>query len=313
MPPRPAILVIKLGALGDFVQALGPFAAIRRHHEYEHVTLLSTPPYAELAEASGCFDRVWLDGRPRAHRVGAWLDLRRGLRGGGFRRVYDLQTSARSSFYHSLFWPGPYPEWSGIAQGCSHPHANPGRDAMHTVERQREQLRLVGIAEVPPADLSWARADAARFALAGTYALLVPGGAARRPAKRWPARRFAEIAAWMAARGTEPVLLGAAHETDLLDEVRAACPEARSLAGRTGLLDIVGLARGAAAALGNDTGPMHLIALAGCPSVVLFSAASDPALCGQRGARVTIVRRERLADLALAEVQAALERPPGAP
>ena len=28
----PRILVIKLGALGDFAQAFGPFAAIRAHH-----------------------------------------------------------------------------------------------------------------------------------------------------------------------------------------------------------------------------------------------------------------------------------------
>ena len=33
------ILVIKLGALGDFVQALGPFAAIRRHHAGDRITL----------------------------------------------------------------------------------------------------------------------------------------------------------------------------------------------------------------------------------------------------------------------------------
>jgi hypothetical protein len=56
---------------------------------------------------------------------------------------------------------------------------------------------------------------------------------------------------------------------------------------------------------------MHLIAAAGCPAVVLFSAASDPALCGQRG-RVAILRRDDLADLALEPVLAALGGGPGA-
>jgi len=32
------ILVIKLSALGDFIQALGPFKAIRQHHATDHVT-----------------------------------------------------------------------------------------------------------------------------------------------------------------------------------------------------------------------------------------------------------------------------------
>jgi ADP-heptose:LPS heptosyltransferase len=53
--------------------------------------------------------------------------------------------------------------------------------------------------------------------------------------------------------------------------------------------------------VGNDTGPMHLIAAAGAPSVCLFSADSDPALCAPRGA-VTVLREPNLADLAVAAV-----------
>ncbi len=297
------ILVIKLGALGDMVQALGPFAAIRRHHgrpPEAHITLLTTEAYAEFAAASGCFDDVWVDDRPGVLDIGGWLGLRRRLRGGGFARVYDLQTSDRSSFYYRLFRPGPAPEWSGIAKGCSHPHANPERDSLHTIERQAEQLRDAGITDVPSPDLSWARADVSRFGLDRPYALLVPGGAAHRPAKRWPAGRFAAVAGHLAANGIKPLLLGT--EADVLGEVAGGCPEARSLAGETGLLDIAALARDAACAVGNDTGPMHLIAVAGCPSVVLYSAESDPALCAQRGPAVTILRRERLADLTVDDV-----------
>lgn len=308
-PAARRVLVIKLGALGDVVQALGAFAAIRRHHGAPpgaHITLLTTAPYAAFAAASGYFGDVWIDDRPAAHQVGGWLALRRRLRGAGFGRVYDLQTSDRSSWYFHLFWPGPYPEWSGIARGCSHPHADPGRDSLHTVERQAGQLRAAGIAEVPAADLSWAAADVSRFGLARPYALLVPGGARHRPAKRWPAERFAALAGRLAGAGIAPVLLGTAAEAEVLDAVRAGCPEARSLAGETDLLDIVALAREAACAVGNDTGPMHLIAVAGCPGVVLFSRESDPALCAPRGPTVTVLRRDRLADLAVDEVAGSL-------
>ena len=93
----------------------------------------------------------------------------------------------------------------------------------------------------------------------------------------------------------------------MLDAVRAGCAQVRSLAGETGLGDIVALARGAVCAVGNDTGPMHLIAAAGCPCVVLYSHESDPALCAQRGPDVTIVRRERLADLSQEEVAGAVK------
>lgn len=300
------ILVIKLGALGDVVLALGPFAAIRRHHADSHITLLTTPPFAGFLRASGYFDTVWAEGRPRLCDVGQWLALRRALRAGRFDRVYDLQTSDRSGWYFRLMGPGRRPEWSGIVRGCSHPHANARRDLMHTVERQAEQLAMAGIAVTPPADLSWVEADVSRFALPGRYVLLVPGGASHRPAKRWPADRYGALAARLASRGLVPVILGGPDETGLGAAVRALCPAAVDLAGQTTLAEIAVLARSAAAAVGNDTGPMHLIAAAGCPSLVLFSAESDPALTAPRGPAVTVLRRPSLADLAVADVEAAL-------
>ncbi|HBA43779.1 MAG TPA: ADP-heptose--LPS heptosyltransferase, partial [Alphaproteobacteria bacterium] len=57
------ILVIKLGALGDFVLATGPFAAIRQHHADAEITLLTTPPFAAMARQTGFFDHVWDFGR----------------------------------------------------------------------------------------------------------------------------------------------------------------------------------------------------------------------------------------------------------
>ena len=62
---KPRILVIKLGALGDFAQAFGPFAAIRAHHPGAEITLLTTPPFAPLARQAPWFDQVWENGRPR--------------------------------------------------------------------------------------------------------------------------------------------------------------------------------------------------------------------------------------------------------
>jgi ADP-heptose:LPS heptosyltransferase len=300
------ILVIKLGALGDIVQATGPFAAIRAHHPDAHITLLTTAPYAGFLEASGWFDAVQIDSRPGWKALRGWRALRHSLRAGGYARVYDLQTSGRSSFYRRLFWPGRAPEWSGIAAGASHPHANRGRDAMHTVERQAEQLAMAGIAAVPPPSLDWVSADAARFDLPVRYALLVAGGSAHRPEKRWPAGKFAQLARRLAAAGVTPVLIGTRAEGEVNAMIAAFCAEARDLTGETGFADLVVLARVAAGAVGNDTGPMHLIATAGAPSVVLFSQFSDPALCAPRGPAVDVVRRPLLSDLTVDEVEAAL-------
>ncbi len=299
------ILIIKVGALGDFVQALGPFAAIRRHHAEGRITLLTTQTYAPLAKACGYFDDIWIDERPPWWRFGSWLALKRRLDSGNFERIYDLQTSQRSGRYFQLL-ARPKPEWNGIARGCSHPHANPGRNSLHSIERQREQLGVAGIADVPPPDLSWIGGDADGFGLEPGFVILAPGGSADRPAKRWPQTGYAALARGLAERGRQPVLVGAGGEAARNAVIQQACPRAVNLTGRTDLADIARLARAAAGAVGNDSGPMHLIAAAGCPSLVLFSAASDPALCAQRGPSVAILRRDDLNDLGLAEVEAAM-------
>ena len=64
-PPRQArILVIRLGALGNIIQSLGPFAAIRAHHANAEITLLTLHPYAAWMATAPYFDRVWIDERP---------------------------------------------------------------------------------------------------------------------------------------------------------------------------------------------------------------------------------------------------------
>ncbi len=298
------ILVIRLGALGDFIQSFAPFAAIRAHHAGAHVTLLTTAPFAPLAASSPWFDAIALDPRPAWWQIGGILALRRRLR--GFDLVYDLQTSARSSRYFRL---AGRPRWSGIAPGCALPHANPRRDFMHTGERQREQLAMAGIHEFPPPDLAWLSAGVTPAPLPSRYAVLVPGAAPHRPEKRWPAERFGELAALLAARGMTPVVIGSGQEGPLASAIRARAPAAIDLAGRTTLCALGPILAGAEIVIGNDTGPMHLATLLGRRAIVLFSAASDPAITAPRypdGGWPVIFTSADLADLPLARVAAAL-------
>ena len=298
------ILVIRLSALGDFVLSFRAFAAIRAHHRLAHITLLTTAPYAELARRAPWFDAVRTDARPAFWDLPGLLRLARSLR--GFDRVYDLQTSGRSDRYFLL---ALCPPWSGTARFARFRHRGRARDHMHTIARQREQLEIAGIGEFPRPDLAWLGADVASFGLPEPFALLVPGAAPHRPAKRWPAQRYAALARLLAARGLTPVILGAAAERTLGAEIAALCPGARDLTGRTDLFALAGLAARARLAVGNDTGPMHLIAATGCPSLVLFSAESDPARtapAGPDGRAVAVLRVPDLATLAVERVAAAL-------
>lgn len=300
------ILIIKLSALGDFVLSLGACQAIRKHHPQARITLLTTAPYQPLAQASGLFDEIWLDSRPRFWQLPALITLRRRLRGGAFRRVYDLQRNDRSAAYFRLIGR-PKPEWVGKVAGCSHRYQQPSDEVLHIATREAQQLALAGIDHVAPPDLAFVDEELSGFGLPDRYALLVPGGAPHRPAKRWPMERYAQLAKWLAERGYKPVLLGTAAEQDSLDLIAAVCPEALNLCGRTNLLEIATMAKGAALAVGNDTGPMHLIAPTGCPLVSLFSYESDPEKVSPRGSEIEILRCPSLEELELADVVHACE------
>ena len=297
------ILIIRLGALGDFVLSFGPFAAIRAHHPDAEITLLTAAPFAQLGQRSPWFDRVVIDRRPRWWQLGQLLQLAHALH--GFDFVYDLQTSGRSSRYFTL---AGCPPWSGIARGCSHPQLGEAREHMHTIERQRDQLRLAGIHDFPRPDLGWLMSGALPD-LPERFSLLVPGAAPTRPRKRWPVAHFAMLADHLVRLGLPPVIVGSASEAHLAGDIVAACPAAMDLTGATSLADLFTLSARASLAVGNDTGPMHIAAAAGCPCVVLFSADSNPDMTAPRrldGGWPIILRETDLADLSVERVAAAL-------
>lgn len=305
-PPAQAdrVLVIKLSALGDFVQALGAAKLIRDYHVGARVTLLTTERFEAFANACPYFDIVEADGRTGEAAKTAQLLAR--LRSARFDVVYDLQTNDRSGFYFQAMRPWP-PLWSGIAPGCSHPHANPDRETMHTLDRHGDQLRYAGYdlqegAPGPLPSVTWVRRalrDPPRlqpefFNIKPPYVLIVPGASPQHPEKRWPAEKYAELATRIAGRGLTPVIVGSVDEREVGTMIASKERRAKTIVSRTDLFQLAALAERAAGAVGNDTGPMHLAAAAGCPCVVLFSGASDPERVAPRGvgAVLSIVARD---------------------
>jgi ADP-heptose:LPS heptosyltransferase len=305
---RRNILIVKLGAFGNIILSMAAFRAIREHHAGARISVLTGAAYADWLRSFPYFDDVLIDPHPAWWDFAAARRLGRMLAEGGFDRVYDLQTSKRSSWYFALFPAKHRPEWSGIAFGCSLPDRDPRRNILHDAVRQQGQLRQAGITAFPPPDLSWMRGDIARFGLPRDFALLVPGSSADRLAKRWPVARYRALADALAGRGIAAAILGAKAEAGLAAEI----PGAIDLIGQTSFGDVAELARAARFAVGNDTGPMHLIATAGCPSVTLFSKDSDPSHCAPVGPRTRVLRRADLADLTVETVLESLPEPVGA-
>lgn len=291
------ILVLKLGALGDFIQALGPMSAIRKHHPGAHITLLTTKPFEIFARDCGYFDDVWIDERPSFLNIKAWLRLAEKFNDAEFTRVYDLQNNDRTRFYFRLFNALKRPEWVGTAHGASHRNTSAERTAGHAFDGHAQTLALAGIKNIAIDRLEWLDSPINSFPLRKPYVLLVPGSAPQRPEKRWPADKYGRLAVLLAQSGFQPVILGTQSESEAAGIICQICPEALDLTGQTKLGQISAMARGAAAAIGNDTGPMHLIAATSCPALVLFSRHSNPIKHAPKGENIKIVQKENLPDL----------------
>lgn len=300
------ILIIKLGALGDFIQALGPMAAIRKTHPEARITLLTTKPFEKFARDCGYVDEIWLDERPRMPDIAGWFRLRKKLNDEGFTRVYDLQNNDRTSLYFRLFKKSRRPEWVGVAKGCSHCNSSPERTAGHAFDGHVQTLALAGITDIEVDRLEWMDGDIEAFPLKSPFVLLVPGCAPERPEKRWPASGYAALAVMLARAGFQPVIIGTSAEKEAAQEIAQNCPEALDLTDQTSLGQITALARSAAGAVGNDTGPMHLICATGCPGLVLFSGHSNPVRHAPKGEAVQVLRENDLMDLTAEAVFEAL-------
>ncbi len=294
------ILVIKLGALGDFIQALGAMKAIRHHHADAHITLLTTKPFLPLSEKSKYFDKIEIDTRPKFFQIFKWISLKNKLNAAKYSRVYDLQNNDRTGIYFKLFHPKP--EWVGVAKGASHRNISPKRTAGLAFDGHKQTLALAGIDNVEIDTLDWIKSDISHFNLTKPYALIVSGSAPQHPQKRWT--HYAALCEALIEKNNSPVLIGTNAEKETLDYIKRKCPKALNLCGQTKLEDLPALARGAEFSVGNDTGPMHLIAPTGCKTIILFSGATDPKRHAPLGKNIITIQEENLNDLSVETVTA---------
>ncbi|RIJ17107.1 glycosyltransferase family 9 protein [Henriciella mobilis] len=312
------VLVIKLSALGDFVLALGAMRAIRENHPKAVMTLLTTPPYEGLAKATGFFQHIETDGRPKG--VKATRELLKRMKAARYDIIYDLQTSGRTAnYFKALNLPFSTPPlWSGHAEGSAFFHDNPQRGNMHSIDRLADQLKTAGIGPdkvkggwPPMPDMSFVRRSQgdkpsltpAFFSVKEPFALFIPGASAHRSAKRWPAERFGGLAKHVADAGITPVIIGGKAESEIAVEINRIEPRARNIVTRTDLFQIVALAEKALFAVGNDTGPMHMAALSGCPGVALFATSeSDPEKACPRGSNIIVAKADTLDELSVRDV-----------
>ena len=203
------ILIIKHGAFGDFIQSVGAFRAIRRHHPEANITLLTTKPWVKLSEYmvenGQLFDRIHVDNRSKGIQgIRESWHLIRWIKQQRFDFVYDLQNTDRTALYFKVL--NPKPQWNGAVKGCSHQHDTPQRLTLHTIDRLKEQLAVAGIDDVPDNDLDWL--PDTDITVEKPFALIVPGGAPHREKKRWTVEGYSALCNHLVEQDITPVLIG---------------------------------------------------------------------------------------------------------
>lgn len=305
------ILIIKHGALGDFILALPAMAAIRARFPDAHIAIQTTLPLVPLCDACPYINEI--DPYGRAKGMKAMLGLANRVRAEKYDIIYDLQNSERTAMLHFLL--GPFrPNWNGIAGGATHRVRDKRRLQKHVIERMAEHIAHTGIpyeSAVTLPDLSWAAARGQApeaFGIKEPYLLITASASAGHSGKQWPAENFATIAKGALNQGVTPVLLGVESEREALEDIVRGAPGTINLAGKTGLLDVASLGAKAKGVLGNDTGPTFIAAAAGAPTVVFYSRHSlSPDVCAPRGPHGVLALKGRdLADIGIDDAIQAL-------
>jgi ADP-heptose:LPS heptosyltransferase len=265
---RATIVVLRALGLGDLLTGVPALRGLRRAHPDAHIVLATPERFCRLAMLTGVVDEIQpTPGLGRLYRTGPPPALAVNLHGSGPESIADLhslQPGALISHRHPA-----HPDLRGP----------PWRTDLHEVDRWCRLLDWAGI-PCDPEDLSIPRPRG--FPDRAGVVVIHPGAAA--PARRWPADRFAAVAAALHRDGHEVVITGSSDELELARSVArsAGLPDTAVLAGTTGLLGLVALISDCRLLICGDTGVGHIATATGTPSVLLFGP-TPPNRWGPRG------------------------------
>ena len=298
------VLVIKHGALGDFVMASGRMLTVRKLHPRARITLITEKFLCGLARSIGIFDEIVEDSR--GYDMATWWRvIKRTIADRRWDLIYDFQSSNRTlcRYYPlALLATGHAMRWGRLAKGGL---------VWRESTRKIPFLPWFWRNRFAPVDwlardLSMCHGEHANFSLLpGRYALVIPGCSAGNERKRWPAERFRELTRLFAEKGLKSVVMGTKAESREIEEICRDNPDAIDFMGKSSIADIPDLANGATIVVGNDTGPTHIAQIAGARTVLLFTD-RDYARAAPKGRpNATSLHGERISDIPLSDVASA--------
>jgi ADP-heptose:LPS heptosyltransferase len=272
------IAVLRGGGIGDLMFVLPAVESLAAAYPEAEIVLLGMPSHAALlADRPAPFSAVEVlpvhpgvrEGSPvDAAATEAFVERVRERRldlavqahgGGGNSNPFLLRLGAR----HTVGTAAP---------GAPRLERNlPYRYFQHETQRWLEVAALAGAPAVQLEAQLRGRGGSPR-PRPGVPARLVVHPGATDPRRRWPAERFAAVAAAAARQGVEVVVVGDASDREAAAEIvgHAQSPLVTSVADRISLPALVDLLEDSDVVLANDSGPRHVAMAVGTATVGVF-------------------------------------------
>jgi heptosyltransferase-3 len=294
------ILVIRGGAIGDFILTLPAIAALRRQFPDAHLEVLGYPHIAQLALAGGLVNRVQsIEARALAGFFARGGELAPDL--ADYFSEFDLVVSY-------LYDPDRIFETNvGLCTGAEFivgPHRAEESAKVHAAKVYLRPLERLAIFDADPVP----RLPVAPPSSNSTALALHPGSGSER--KNWPEARWGELLRHLAsATDFDLLLVGGEAEGERLQRLASMLPPARTRLAQS--LPLADLARSLASChgfAGHDSGISHLAAAVGLPVLVLWGDTAEEVWRPPSEKVIVLRHPDGLARLPVAEVVKQLER-----
>ncbi len=268
---RGKILVIRGGAIGDFILTLPAIAALRRQFPQAHLEVLGYPHIIQLAQAGGLVDRAEsIEARALA---------------GFFARHGSLDPDLSDYFSEFdiiisyLFDPDEIFRTNvarcSTAQFIVGPYRPKETEKLHATKvylLPLERLAIFDADHVPRLDVSnVSDARGAKDKSVGPPTVaLHPGSGSEK--KNWPEEKWVELLRYLVGfTDFNLLLVGGEAEGERLQRLAAALPPIRTdVAQSLPLPSLARLLQRSVGFVGHDSGISHLAAALGVPGVVLW-------------------------------------------
>ena len=292
---KPKILVIRGGAIGDFILTLPAIAALRRQFPQAHLEVLGYPHIAQLAVAGGLADRVQpIEARGLAGFFARGGTLEQDLM--DYFSEFDLVISY-------LYDPDEIFKTNVIRclvkQFIVGPHRPDETKRLHATQVYLKPLERLAIFDADPVPRLFFnhQDDSGRADLPVSpdarqripTIVFHPGSGSEK--KNWPETKWAGLIQQIAATTNWNLLLvGGEAEGERLQRLAVAMPSARcSIAQSLPLAELAQRIQSGAAFVGHDSGITHLAAAVGLPCVVLWADTLEE-IWRPQGERLMVLR-----------------------